>query len=371
MTAASASPFPSPCVEAPGAVARPALAGLTSDELRAFLVGHGFTPTHVERLARDAIRGTAVSFADVEGLGDAGAKRLGTLLAIRTTQVVGRTDAPDGTVKLLVETADRERVESVLMPLAKRSSGCVSTQVGCGAACAFCASGLEGLRRSLAAHEIVEQVLHLRDEARAQGVALANLVFMGMGEPLHAYDAVVRAIRLLTDTRLLGFGCGHVTVSTVGVVPGILALAEEGLGVNLAVSIHAADDALRRSLLPVGGRWTVAETLDAAERFRVRTRRFVTLQLTLMAGVNDAPSHAEALADAIAGRPFHVNLIPVNRVEGTAFAPPDQSVLDAFLDVLERRRVVAHVRSRRGSDVAAACGQLRRANRPSSSAPAS
>lgn len=354
---------PPPAPASPAVAARPPLAGLSADELGAFLAAHGFTPTHAERLARDAIRGAARSFAEVKGLGEAGARRLEGLLARRTTTVVGRTDSPDGTVKLLVETADRERVEAVLMPLSKRSSGCVSSQVGCGAACAFCASGLEGLRRSLSAHEIVEQVLHLRDEARAQGVALSNLVFMGMGEPLHAYDAVVRAIRLLTDTRLLGFGCGHVTVSTVGVVPGILALAEENLGVNLAVSIHAADDDLRRRLLPVGGRWSVAETLDAAERFRVRTRRFVTLQATLMAGVNDAPSHAEALADAIAGRPFHVNLIPVNRVEGTPYGPPPQSALDAFLDVLARRRVVAHVRSRRGSDVAAACGQLRRASR--------
>jgi len=364
MTAASSVPV------SPAAGSRPPLAGLTPGELAAFLTSHGFTPTHVGRLARDAIRGRATSFTDVEGLGEAGARRLEGLLAIRTTRIVGRTDAPDGTVKLLLETLDRERVESVLMPLSKRSSGCVSSQVGCGAACTFCASGLEGLKRSLAAHEIVEQVLHLRDEARAQGVALSNLVFMGMGEPLHAYDAVVRAIRLLTDTRLLGFGCGHVTVSTVGVVPGILALAEENLGVHLAVSLHAADDALRRSLLPVGGRWTVAETLDAAERFRVRTRRFVTLQLTLMAGVNDAPSHAAALADAIAGRPFHVNLIPVNRVDGTPYAPPAQPALDAFLDVLTRRQVIAHVRSRRGSDVAAACGQLRRASRPPSSAAA-
>ena len=349
MTAASAP------VAAP-----PPLAGFAYDELRAFLVAHEFTPTHADRLARDAIRGRATACSGVEGLGEAGARRLDGLIALRSTSVVARTDSPDGTVKLLVETRDHERVEAVLMPLAKRSSGCVSSQVGCGAACTFCASGLLGLRRSLTSAEIVEQVLHLRDAARAQGEVLSNLVFMGMGEPLHAYDAVVGAIRRLTDPRLLGFGCGHVTVSTVGVVPGILALAEENLGVHLAVSLHAADDALRRSLLPVGGRWTVAETLDAAEAFRVKTRRFVTIQLTLMAGVNDAPSHAEALADAIEGRPFHVNLIPVNRVEGTPYEPPTQDVLDAFLAVLERRHVIAHVRSRRGDDVNAACGQLRR-----------
>ena len=346
------------------AASRPPLAAFAYDELRAFLAQHEFTPTHADRLARDAVRGRAIAFAGVEGLGEAGAHRLEGLIALRSTSVVGRTDSPDGTVKLLIETHDHERVESVLMPLAKRFSGCVSSQVGCGAACTFCASGLEGLRRSLTTAEIVEQVLHLRDAARAKGHVLSNLVFMGMGEPLHAYDAVVGAIRRLTDPRWLGFGCTHVTLSTVGIVPGILALADERLGINLAVSIHAADDALRRRLLPVGGRWSVAETLDAAEVFRVRTRRFVTLQLTLMAGVNDAPSHAQALADAVDGRPFHVNLIPVNRVAGTPYEPPAQDAIDAFLSVLEARRVIAHVRSRRGDDVDAACGQLRRASAP-------
>jgi len=350
----------SPAPAAPDAPSRPALASFTHGELRAFLAANDFTPTHADRIARDLIRGRATSFSEVEGLGEAGAARLDELVAPRATRVIARTDAPDGTVKLLVELADGERVESVLMPLAKRMSGCVSSQVGCGAACAFCASGLAGLRRSLTAGEIVEQVLHLRDEARRQGAALSNLVFMGMGEPLHAYDAVVGAVRRLTDPKWLGFGCSHVTISTVGVVPAMLALAEEDLGVNLAVSLHAADDALRRRLLPVGGRSTVAQTLDAAEAFRVRTRRFVTIQVTLMAGVNDQPEHAQALCDAIAGRPFHVNLIPVNRVEGTPYEPPEQPAIDAFLAVLACAKVVAHVRSRRGDDANAACGQLRR-----------
>lgn len=296
----------------------------------------------------------------VEGLGDRVRAVVAAGLALRALPVVERAGSLDGTTKLLLGLRDGERVEAVLMPLARAYSGCVSSQVGCAAACAFCASGLEGLRRSLEPWEIVEQVLALDDEARARGRRLTNLVFMGMGEPLHAYERVVEAIRRLTDRRLVGFGPSRITVSTVGVVPGILRLAREGLGVHLAVSVHAADDALRRSLLPVGGAWSVAEVLDAAEVFRTATGRFVNLQVTLLAGVNDAPAHAAALARAIAGRAFHVNLIPVNPVPGARFAPPAQEALDAFRAVLVAAGVVTHVRTRRGSDVAAACGQLRR-----------
>jgi len=350
--------------------ARAALAGLSFADLAAACAVRGFPASHADRVAAACLRRGERDLAAVAGLGPRVSAALGEAIDVRATRVAHRARSLDGTSKLLVELRDGERVESVLMPLSRSFSGCVSSQVGCGAACVFCASGLLGLRRSLAPHEIVEQVLHLDDEARAAGQRLTNLVFMGMGEPMHAYDAVVRAIRLLTDPRLRGFGPGRISVSTVGVVPGILRLAHEGLGVHLAVSLHAADDALRRSLLPVGGRWTTAEVLDAAEAFRVATRRFVNVQVTLLAGVNDRVEHATALADAIAGRPFHVNLIPVNRVEGTSYAPPSQEALDAFRAVLVARGVVAHVRTRRGSDVAAACGQLRRrtaqdaANRP-------
>lgn len=340
--------------------ARTALAGLLRDELDARVVGLGLPKSHAERIVKACLRRGAASFAQVEALGAKAVLALDASLAVRTTRVAGRNASLDGTTKLLVETEDGERVESVLMPLSKRWSGCVSSQVGCGAACSFCASGLEGLKRSLRPAEIVEQVLHLVDEARSRGRRLDNLVFMGMGEPFHAYDTVVRAIRVLTDPRLLGFGPSRITVSTVGVVPGILALAEEGLGVHLAVSLHAADDALRRSLLPVGGKYGVAETLDAADRYRLRTGRFVTVQVTLMAGVNDADEHALSLVRAVAGRPFHVNLIPVNRVEGTPYEPPTQERLDQFLATCRAGGLIAHVRARRGSDVDAACGQLRR-----------
>jgi 23S rRNA (adenine2503-C2)-methyltransferase len=339
------------------------LAGLTFEGLEALLARHAVPASHARRLVRSCLRGGA-ALEDVPGLGPANVRRLEGAFAVRATRVAATSESPDGTAKLLVEGRGGDAFESVLMPLARRTSGCLSSQVGCGAACAFCASGLEGLKRSLEPFEVVEQALHLGALARSRGTTLSNLVFMGMGEPLHAYDAVVAAIRLLVDPRLSGFGPSRVTVSTVGVVPGIRALAREGLGVHLAVSLHAADDAVRRSLLPVGGRWTVAETLDAAEEFRVATRRFVTLQVTLLAGVNDSVAHARALVEAIAGRPFHVNLIPVNPVAGTPFVRPEQRAIDEFADALVARDVVCHVRARRGADADAACGQLRRRSRP-------
>lgn len=336
------------------------LAGLTFDDLARFVAERGMSATHAERIAAHCVRRGGTDLRDVTGLGRANAERLSKDLVVRATSVTTRVESADGTVKLLVAGKGGDLVECVAMRLARRWSGCVSSQVGCAAGCSFCASGIVGLKRSLAAWEIVEQVWWLRDVAREKGERLDNLVFMGMGEPMHAYEAVVGAIRVLTDPRGLAIGPSRVTVSTVGVVPGIDALAKERLGVHLAVSIHAADDALRRRLLPFGGRWTVAETLEAAERFRVGTGRFVTLEVALIDGVNDGVEHAEALAEAIAGRPFHVNLIPLNPVEGTAFAAPPQERIDAFLAVLSARRVVAHVRARRGGDVDAACGQLRR-----------
>jgi 23S rRNA (adenine2503-C2)-methyltransferase len=338
----------------------PALAGLAYPEIERLLDALGLARSHASRLAKAMLRGAASRFEEVPGLGPRVAGLVSAAIRARATAVLARRASPDGTVKVLVGLDDGEQVEAVLVRLPKGASGCLSSQVGCAAGCSFCASGLLGRRRSLRPEEIVEQVLHLRGEARAAGTRVSNLVFMGMGEPLHAYEEVVAAVRLLTDPRLVGMGCGHVTVSTVGVVPGILALAEEGLGVHLAVSIHAADDAVRRTIVPLASRWTVAETLDAAERFRVRTRRFVTLQATLLEGVNDSPEDADRLADAVAGRRFHVNLIPWNEVEGAAFRASPPARVSAFHERLRARGVVVHVRRRRGALVDAACGQLRR-----------
>ncbi len=230
--------------------------------------------------------------------------------------------------------------------------------------CDFCATTKTGFERNLGAGEIVEQFLALRREARATGRRLQTVVFMGMGEPMLNLDAVLAAVRRLGDNALGGLGWRQITVSTVGIVPGIDALAASGLNVHLAVSLHAPDDATRARLLPMGRRFPIADILAAADRFQARRGRPVTIQYCLLAGVNDAPEHARSLAAVLNGRRMHVNLLRYNptglSLQGIAYQPSSDPVSEAFAEVLRAGGVVAHFRRSRGSDIDAACGQLRR-----------
>jgi 23S rRNA (adenine2503-C2)-methyltransferase len=279
-----------------------------------------------------------------------------------------RQTADDGTVKLLIRLCDGRTVESVLMPDYRddRAAGCISSQVGCAMGCDFCATTKTGFERNLTAGEIVEQFLALRREALSGERRLQTLVFMGMGEPMLNLDAVVSAIRRIGGGELGGLGWRQITVSTVGIVPGIDALADSGLKVHLAVSLHAPDDATRAALLPVGRRYGVGEILAAADRYEARTGRPVTLQYCLLRGVNDSPGHALRLAELVGGRRMHVNLLRYNptglSLRGVVFEPsPDDASL-AFLGVLRDGDVIAHFRRPRGREIDAACGQLRRRN---------
>jgi 23S rRNA (adenine2503-C2)-methyltransferase len=223
---------------------------------------------------------------------------------------------------------------------------------------------LEHLReRDLTAGEIAEQYLHLKSEAARTGRRLTSLVFMGMGEPMHNLDHVTGAIRRIADSDMGGLGWRQITVSTVGVVPGIDRLAAADLNVHLALSLHAPDDATRSRLVPANRRYPVAEVVAAARRFHERTGRIVTIEYCLLDGVNDSPSHAHALADLLAGFRAHVNLIPYNPigpgVSGVAYGRPPRQRVMQFLATVREAGAVAHVRATRGDDVNAACGQLR------------
>jgi 23S rRNA (adenine2503-C2)-methyltransferase len=231
--------------------------------------------------------------------------------------------------------------------------------------CDFCASTKAGLERNLEAGEIVEQFLHLKAAAASQGRRLTSLVFMGMGEPMHNLDNVIGAIRRIADPDLGGLGWRQVTVSTVGVVPGIDRLCDADLNVHLALSLHAPDDETRGRLVPANRRYPVAEIVDAAKRFHARTGRVVTIEYCLLAGVNDADDHARALARLLDGFRAHVNVIPYNPIGGpglggTRYERPPRERVIRFLAVLRDGGAVAHARETRGDDVAAACGQLRR-----------
>jgi 23S rRNA (adenine2503-C2)-methyltransferase len=283
-----------------------------------------------------------------------------------TATLARRHVAGDGTVKLLLRLADGRTVESVLMPDfdPERAAGCVSSQVGCAMGCDFCATTRTGFERNLTAGEMAEQFIALRREAAAAGRRLRTLVFMGMGEPMLNLDAVLAAVERIADNRIGGLGWRQVTISTVGIVPGIDALTSTGLNVHLAVSLHAPDDATRAALIPAGKRFPIADVLVAADRFQAARGRTVIIQYCLLRGVNDSPAQASLLADLLAKRRMHVNLLTYNPtgsgLSGTDYEPARDDDAEAFAGLLRARGVVAHFRRSRGPDIDAACGQLRR-----------
>jgi 23S rRNA (adenine2503-C2)-methyltransferase len=245
---------------------------------------------------------------------------------------------------------------------ADRAAGCISSQIGCAMGCDFCASTKNGLTRNLSAGEIVEQFLHLRVEAQQLGRRLNTLVFMGMGEPMHNLDACVAAIDRIANRGMGNLGFRKIAVSTVGVIDGILKLADLNLGVALALSLHAPDDETRAKIVPTGRKWKVAQIMDAAKHFQQKTNTIVNIEYCMLAGVNDSDDQAHLLANLMQGFRAHVNLIPYNAIgpglSGMVFMKPSQERLDRFIAILGQHNVVAHFRRTRGDDVNAACGQL-------------
>jgi 23S rRNA (adenine2503-C2)-methyltransferase len=295
--------------------------------------------------------------------------RLGeALLPALVTPVTELSCDGGATRKTLWAGHDGVRAETVLMGYPDRATVCVSSQAGCGMACPFCATGQGGLRRNLSTAEIVEQVrqaaVAARDGALGAPTRLSNVVFMGMGEPLANYRRVVDAVRRITEPAPAGLGISArgVTVSTVGLVPAIDKLAAEGLAVTLAVSLHAPDDELRDTLVPVNTRWKVAEVLAAARRYAEATGRRVSIEYALIRDVNDHPWRAELLGrllrEALSARLVHVNLIPLNPTPGSRWDASPRRVQDEFVARVRAAGVACTVRDTRGREIAAACGQL-------------
>lgn len=264
----------------------------------------------------------------------------------------------DGTVKHLWRMIDGELLESVLIPSANRLTLCMSSQAGCAMACVFCATGWSGYRRQLTTGEIVAQYRGARRWAAARGLgAITNVVFMGMGEPLANRSAVMPALTLLN--QVYGLGARRITISTVGVVPGILELAERPEQFRLALSLHAPNAELRRKLVPLEKKYPLTELMDALDRFEAAGGRRITFEYVMIAGVNDQLEHAVELAQLVHRFQAHVNLIPFNPIPGTDWEPSPPDQLRAFAARLEAGHVPATIRSPRGRDIAAACGQLR------------
>ena len=345
---------------------RPGISGVTMDELAAWVEAHG-EPSYRARQVADAVwkDGGVTESAAIRtlpaGLRDAltATFRLDT---VSDTEI--RLADAGQTEKALHRLADGALIESVLMHYPTRGASrerhtlCISSQAGCAVACPFCATGELGFGRDLEAAEIVDQARHAQRRLAADGRRLTNIVFMGMGEPLLNLDRVLASVEALNDPRRFGLGARHITVSTSGVVPGIRRLTALGPQFTLAVSLHAARDALRDVLVPLNRRWPVAEVVDAARDHAKVTGRRITYEATMIGGVNDTDADAIAMAELLRGDHAHVNLIPMNPVAHTPWVASPMPVIERFAATLRDADISTTIRRNRGQEVGAACGQL-------------
>jgi 23S rRNA (adenine2503-C2)-methyltransferase len=277
-----------------------------------------------------------------------------------TLTEVAKYQSTDGTVKFLFELEDKNAIETVIMKHSYGNSICVTTQVGCRVGCTFCASTLGGLKRDLRPGEIVAQVVKAQKLLDDTNERVSSIVVMGIGEPFENYEATMNFLRIMIHPQGLNIGQRHITVSTSGIVPNIYKFADENLQVNLAISIHAPNDALRSKLMPVNRRFPFADLIEACHYYLAKTGRRITFEYALMGGVNDQAEHAEELASVLKDMPLsHVNLIPVNFVAERDFKRTPRDDIFTFQRILERNKINATIRREQGSDIAAACGQLR------------
>jgi 23S rRNA (adenine2503-C2)-methyltransferase len=336
----------------------PLVCDLSRDELANWCRAQGEQPFRADQI-RKWIFGKRVG--DYDSMTDLPAslrQKLAASFALFSSQTSAHQKSRDGTEKLLLELSDGEKVECVLMREDDRRTICISTQVGCGMGCVFCASGLLGLSRNLSAGEIVEQILRL-DRLLDPLERITNVVVMGMGEPLANLTSLLKALATLDEKGGLGLSARRITISTVGLPEKIRELARVGKAYNLAVSLHAPNDALRTELVPVNRNTGISELLAASDEFFDLTGRRVTYEYVVLDGRNDSQELARELAELLRGRNAHVNLIPMNAVSELPFHDPAAERLRAFVETLERAGVTTTVRKRKGADIDAACGQLR------------
>lgn len=299
------------------------------------------------------------SFAEMSDLPRALRDKLAQEFSLWTSTVLTHQRSADGTEKLLLRMADRGDIECVLLRDGTRRTICVSSQVGCAMGCVFCASGLNGVERSLTHGEIIEQMLRL-SRLLPTDERLSHIVMMGMGDPLANLPGVLGALAWASSPQGLGISARRITISTVGIPAAIRKLADMDCRYHLAISLHAPNDELRSKLVPVNAKIGMAAIFDAAEYFFEKTGRRLTFEYVLLAGINDQPAQAEELAELLAGRGALLNVIPYNPVAGLPYRTPSRQATARFREILESRGIVIKIRQRKGDDINAACGQLRR-----------
>jgi 23S rRNA (adenine2503-C2)-methyltransferase len=336
-----------------------ALFEVTPKELAGWMTTRGIPGYHAGQVFRWVCDRRAVDFTAMSDLSRPLREAMDEAWAVFSTDVAWHDVAPDGTEKLLLRCRDGRSVECVLMAEEDRRTACISTQVGCGMGCIFCASGLKGVERNLTTAEIIEQVVRLRNLLPSDD-RLTNIVVMGMGESLANLENLIAALDFLCSPSGLGLSQRRVTISTVGLPEKMHKLAELDRQYHLAVSLHAPTEELRDRLVPISGKVGLGAVMTAADAYFRKTGRQVTFEYVLLGGINDRPGDAAVLARLLAGRKAHVDLIPYNPVAGLSFSRPDDGVIRRFMAIVRAGGISVTVRKTKGRPIDAACGQLRR-----------
>lgn len=334
---------------------------MTYQELEEFVTQLGEKPFRAKQLYQWMHQHLAVSFEEMTNLSKTFRKKLEENCTMEGARVLQQQISRlDGTSKFLMELSDGNTVESVLMKYRHGNSVCVSSQVGCRMGCRFCASTVGGLIRSLETSEILDQIYEIQ---RHTGERVSNVIIMGIGEPLDNFENVLRFIRMLSDQNGLHISQRNITLSTCGLVDRIYDLMEQELTITLAISLHAPNDELRREMMPVANRYSIDEIMEACRAYVDRTGRRITFEYTMVEGVNDTPDHAGQLSRLLKGLNCHVNLIPLNSVEGRMGSRSRGSTIQDFKLLLEKNHINVTIRREMGGDIDAACGQLRNKNK--------
>lgn len=331
---------------------------LTIEELTLEMKAMGFPAFRAKQIYQWLHQKLADSFDEMTNLSKDMRERLKeTYVLTALKQVEVKISKIDGTRKYLFSLPDGNIIESVWMKYKHGNSVCISSQVGCRMGCRFCASTLDGLERNLLPSEMLDQIYQIQKET---GERVSNVVVMGSGEPMDNYDNLIRFIHLLSGEGGLNISQRNITVSTCGIVPGIRKLAEEGLSITLALSLHAPNDEVRKNLMPIANKYKLKDVLAACREYFLKTGRRLTFEYSLVSGVNDNLEEAKALADLIKDQQGHVNLIPVNPIKERDFVQSDQAAIQAFKNLLEKNGINVTIRREMGRDINGACGQLRK-----------